>query len=75
MKTSLQNKPVHPASLLRIAAMLGGSITPISEIPGSAKMKEEFEAFRRKIAKSMAAGIVKPQPEIPVTEGMELSDS
>jgi hypothetical protein len=68
IKTSLQNKPFHTASLFRIAAMVGSPITPTSEIPGSAKMKGEFATFGRKIAKSMAAEIVKPQPEIPVTE-------
>jgi hypothetical protein len=67
MKTSVQNKPVHPASLFRIAAMVGSPITPISEMLGSAKMKE-FAAFRKEIAKSMAADIVKPQPEMPVME-------
>jgi hypothetical protein len=67
MKTSLQENPIHPA-LFRIAAIFGDPNTPINEISSSAKLKKEFEAFRRDIAKSRAANIVKPQPKMPVTE-------
>jgi len=64
MKTSLQENPIHPA-LFRIAAIFEN---PINAISTSAKLKREFEAFRREIAKPRAANIVKPQPKMPVTE-------
>lgn len=67
MKTSPQENPIHPA-LFRIAAILGNPITPINGIFTSAKLKNEFAAFRREIAKSRAANTVKPQIKMPVTE-------
>lgn len=67
MKTSLQENPIHPA-LFRIAAIIGNPITPINGISTSARLKNEFAAFRREIAKPRAANIVKPQPKMPVTE-------
>ena len=67
MKTSMQENPIHPA-LFRIAAIIGNPITPINEISTSAKLRNEFAAFRREIAKSRAKNIVKPQPKTPVTE-------
>src|SRR6202034_723890 len=67
MKTSLQENPIHPA-LFRIAAIIGNPNTPINEISTSAKLKKEFEAFRRMLAKSSAANIVTPQSRMTVTE-------
>jgi hypothetical protein len=67
MKTSLQENPIHPA-LFRIAAIFGNPNTPINEISTSAKLKKEFDAFRREIAKSKAVNIAKSQPNMPVTE-------
>jgi hypothetical protein len=67
MKTSLQENPIHPA-LFRIAAIIGNPATPIEEISTSGKLKKEFEAFRREIAKPRAANIVKPHSKMPVTE-------
>jgi hypothetical protein len=67
MKTSLQENPIHPA-LFRIAAIIGNPVTPINGISTSAKLKKEFAAFRREIAKSRVVNIVKPQSKMPVTE-------
>ena len=65
MKTSFQENHIHPA-LFRIAAIFEN---PINEIYTSAKLKREFEAFRREIAKSRDANIVKPQLKMRETEG------
>jgi hypothetical protein len=67
MKTSLQENPIHPA-LFRIAAIIENPLTSAAGKSASSILKKEFAAFRKAIAKSMAAGTLKSRSKMSETE-------